>query len=243
MPECVVNIWRDRVAPAVDQHCSNGAVVAGEHRANAGIDRVAQALHEGVGTLQRSLGSGRRKHLYRAADKAGRADALEKQIARKIVTAGLERLQRRLKRCFDFNERSRRWRHAALDRKPHAPRLVFEARAIKAIDAQHEAVGVPALLAQFDKAGDGHAGRRKVQHRMADQRGLKRRDRKSQGDAEHPKRHHMRHDLPAQKYRAEPAECGDRYCRPQRRLAFGREIENDAGAIGDGKPRQQPAGG
>ena len=34
------------------------------------------------------------------------------------------------------------------------------------IDAQHEAVGVLALFAQLDKAGDGHARSRKAQHRM-----------------------------------------------------------------------------
>jgi hypothetical protein len=57
----VVNIWRDCVALAIDQH------------------RVAQALHEGVGALQHSLWR-RSNDFHRAADKAGRADALEKQM-------------------------------------------------------------------------------------------------------------------------------------------------------------------
>ncbi len=80
------------------------AVVAGQHRANAGIDRVAQARHEGVGAGQHALPRRRRDHFHRTAHKAGCADALEKQIAREIIAAGFERLQRRLERGFDFNE-------------------------------------------------------------------------------------------------------------------------------------------
>ena len=37
----VVNVWRDGVAPAVNQHRGDRAIIAGEHGANAGIDSVA----------------------------------------------------------------------------------------------------------------------------------------------------------------------------------------------------------
>ena len=100
----VVNVWRDRVALAVDQHRGDGAVVAGEHCTNTGIDGVAQALHERVGTRQHALRRRRRNYLHRAADKTGRADGLKEQITREIVAAWFERLQRRLEGGFDFNE-------------------------------------------------------------------------------------------------------------------------------------------
>lgn len=109
---------------------------------------------------------------------------LKKYIAREIVTAWLERLQRRIERGFDLNEGSRCRGRAALDRKPHALRRLLDAAAIDAVDTQHEAVGVLAFLAQFDKTGDGHAGGRKAQHRMLDQRGFQRRHGKAQSDAE-----------------------------------------------------------
>jgi hypothetical protein len=63
-----------------------------------------------------------------------------------------------------------------LDRQPHAPGHFVDAAALDAIDAQHEAIGMLALLAQFDKAGDRHAGCGKAQHRMGDQRCLERRN-------------------------------------------------------------------
>src|SRR5215472_8901482 len=63
------------------------------------------------------------------------APTLEVKIARKIVTAGLERLQRRLERGFDLDKGARRRRHVALDRQPHAPRRVIDAPAFEAIDA------------------------------------------------------------------------------------------------------------
>jgi hypothetical protein len=55
--------------------------------------------------------------------KTRRADFLKVQVARKVVAAGLERLQRRIERSLDLDERARRRRHAALDRQPYALRL------------------------------------------------------------------------------------------------------------------------
>ena len=56
--------------------------MAPQDGANVGIDRVAKPLHEGAGALQHALRHRRSNHFHRAADETGRADALEKQIAR-----------------------------------------------------------------------------------------------------------------------------------------------------------------
>jgi hypothetical protein len=50
------------------------------------------------------LRGGRCYHLHGAADEAGSADALEGQVAREVVTAGLEWLQRRIERGFDLDK-------------------------------------------------------------------------------------------------------------------------------------------
>ena len=89
-----------------------------------------------------------------------------------------------------------------------------------------------ALLAQFDKTGNRHAGGWKAQQRMLDQRGLERRNGKPQGDAEQAKRDHtqheaLRHDAPAQQRRGRRAEHGRYDGSPQRRLALGGKVKND----------------
>ena len=138
-----------------------------------------------------------------AADKAGRADALEEQITREIVTAGFERPQRWIERGFDLDERARRRRHAALDRQPHAARHLIDTATLDAVDAQHETVGMLTLLAQLDKPGHRHAGGREAQHRMIDQRRFERRHGKAESDGEEAERDHtqyeaLRHEAPAQ---------------------------------------------
>jgi hypothetical protein len=193
----VIDVWRNGVAPAVDQHRRNGAFVARKYGAYARIDSIAQPLNEGVSALENSL-RGRGGHFDGAAHEAGGANALEKYIAREIVTARLDRLQRRIERGFGFDERSGRWRHAALDQKPHAPRRFLDPAAVDAVDTEHEAVGVLALLAQFDKAGHRHTRGREAQHLLIDERGFQRRNGKAQSDAEQPERDHVWHDLPAQ---------------------------------------------
>jgi hypothetical protein len=50
---------------------------------------------------------------------------------------------------------------------------------------------------------------------MIDQRGLERRNRKAERDAERPKRDDVRHDLPAQQHRGKRAERREPRCRPQ----------------------------
>jgi hypothetical protein len=105
---------------------------------------------------------------------------------REIIAARLERLQRRIDQRLDLDETSRRRGHAALDREPHALRLVVEAPAFDVLDAQDKAVGVLALLAQFDVAADGHAGGGNAQHRVCDQRRAYSRDGEADSDCSNP---------------------------------------------------------
>ena len=115
-------------------------------------------------------------HIDRAADEAGGADLLEIKIAGEIVRARRQRLQRRIEHGFDFDKGARGRRQPALDREPHPLRLVVDAVAVDAIDAQHEAVGMLAFLTQLDKACDRHPRNRIVQHRMFDHGGFHRGD-------------------------------------------------------------------
>jgi hypothetical protein len=168
----VVEMLVDDVAAAIDQHGGDGAGIAGQHGANARIDRIAQILDEGIGALPNILRCRRRDDFYGAADETRGADALEEHIPREIVRAGFERLHRRIEHRLDFDVGTGVRRHAALHREPHALRLLVHAAAFHVIDAQHEAVGVLALFAQLDIAADGHAGGRITQYRMGDERSL-----------------------------------------------------------------------
>ena len=51
----IVEMRIDGVAPAVDQHRGDGAGIARQHGANAGVDRIAQPLDDGDGALQWTL--------------------------------------------------------------------------------------------------------------------------------------------------------------------------------------------
>jgi hypothetical protein len=82
---------------------------------------------------------------------------LEIKIAREVVAARPQRLQRRIKLCLRLDESAGRRRHAAADGKAHALRLVDNAVALDALEPQHEAVGLLAFVAQFDKARDRNA--------------------------------------------------------------------------------------
>ena len=107
------------------------------------------------------------------------------------------------------------------------------------VDAQNEAIGVLALLFQFDKAGDRYARCGIAQHRMADQRGLDGRDRKARGYRKYDERDDEAWKMAAQhdgEARADACQCG---ARPPHRLMVGREIEDDAEAVADREPGQK----
>ena len=112
----------------------------------------------GVRPLQQRVGRRRRDDLDGAAHEAGRADALEVHVARKIVAVGRKRLQRRIEQRLDFDEAPGGGAMPRLTESRTRSRLVLDAVAVDPLDADHHAIGMLALLAQFDKAGDGHAG-------------------------------------------------------------------------------------
>jgi hypothetical protein len=183
----------------------------------------------------------RRENGDAAAYETGCADALKEKIAGKVVAAGLERLQRRIEHRLDFNKGASGRRGAALHGEPHALRLLPHAAAFHILDAQHEAVGFLAFFAQFDEAGDRHARRRKAQHWMRHERSLRCRDRKANRHRAHAKRHYEPNVMPAESYSPGNASNRKSNRRPACRLALRREVENDAEAIGDSKPREEPA--
>jgi len=78
---------------------------------------------------------------------------------------------------------------------------------------------------------------------MRDQRGLHRRHGETEGHCRQAKRHDEGKELPAQQHSASRADGGERYGRPPDRFALRREVKDDAGAVGDRKPRQKAAGG
>ena len=144
---------------------------------------------------------------------------------------------------FDFDERARGRRQTALDREPHPLRLVVDAIAVDAVDAQHEAVGVLALLAQLDKARNRHARCRIAQHRMCDHGGFHRGGGKARGNGKSKKTGDESGQMPAQRYGADAADSGQCRRRPPRRLTFRAEIDDHAKTVGDRKPGQQAIGG
>ena len=113
--------------------------------------RVAQILNRGTGAQPQAGRNRRRDDLDGAVHEAGSAEPLKEKIAGEIITARPQRLQRRLQLRLDLDECAGRRRGAALDRQPHALRLVGDARAVDAIDAQNKTVGLLAFLAQLDK--------------------------------------------------------------------------------------------
>jgi hypothetical protein len=108
------------------------------------------------------------------------------------------------------------------------------------IDAQHKAVGVLALLVQLDIAADSHAGGRIAQHRVCDERGLDGRHGEADGHRGKAERDDEGDDVPPQQHRAGRADDRQANRRPQARLTLRREVEHDAGTIGDREPGQQP---
>ena len=66
----VVNIGRNRIALSREQHRGDGAGIARHDRADTRVDRIAKSLHDGVGTGQQALLSGRRDDFNGAAHEA-----------------------------------------------------------------------------------------------------------------------------------------------------------------------------
>jgi hypothetical protein len=85
---------------------------------------------------------------------ARRTEALEIEVAGKIVAPWTERRQRRIELRLHLDEGTGRRRQTAANREPHTLRLVDDTVALDPLDAQHEAVGLLAFVTQLDKAGE-----------------------------------------------------------------------------------------
>ena len=91
----VVDRRRNRIALAGDQRRGDRTFIAGDDGADALVDRLANAVDES-GIVQPNAGADRRRHDLDLAERiAGRADALEKHIAREVVAARPQRCERR----------------------------------------------------------------------------------------------------------------------------------------------------
>ena len=116
----IVDRRGDRVAAAGQQRGRDRALVAVERGADARIDRIAQALHEGGVAQRQAAGDRRLRGLDRAHDKAGGADPLEEHVAAEIVAARPHRRERRLQPRLQFDEAADRGRGALSHRQPNA---------------------------------------------------------------------------------------------------------------------------
>ena len=82
-----------------------------------------------------------------------------------------------------------------------------------------------------------------MQHRMFDHGGFHRGGGETRGDGENKKADDESDQMPAQHDGADAADRRQCRRRPPGRLAIGGEIDDDAKAVGDREPRQQPIGG
>ena len=158
--------------------------------------RVADALHRGgiaqpQARLHRRLGDA-----DRAEHKAGRADALEIEIAGEVVAAGTQRLERRIEPRAERHVGADRRRGALLHRDADALGLLLQPRAFERQRADDDAVGALALLADLDEARDRHVAGGPRQDRMRHLHGLQRRDGEARGDGGDGQRQRKR-DRPA----------------------------------------------
>ena len=238
----VEEVRRNRVALAGDQRRRDRADIAGEHRADAAVDRIAHAFDEGRGAQPPAGLGGRRDDPHRAVDEPGGADALEIKVASEIVASRPQRRQRRIELRLRLDKSAGRWRRAAAHGEAHALRLVDDAVAFDALEPEHEAIGFLTLVTQFDEARNGNTVSRKAQNRMFDQGGLQRCDRKPERDGKEAERQHEGDRAPAHPDRGGRGQSGCRQRRPRGRFVIGCEVENDAGAEGDREPGKQPAG-
>jgi len=117
----------------------------------------------------------------------------------------------------------------------------METRSIHLGDTQHEAVGTLADVPGFDKTGERHGISGPRKYPVTDQCGPPRRRCKTGSNTGN---HHGQRKYPPSPKQKRRRAKSYRGCDGNRqdRFAFGREIERNAGAIGDRHPGQQSAG-
>jgi hypothetical protein len=138
-------------------------VVAFRHRADALVEGVTQRVDDAGVTQPEALRDRRRFDLDRTKCVAGAANALEIHVARKLVSAGAKRLQRRRQMSLELDE-------AADGRRcplPHGDTDALwrrrGARRLKALNADRDPVAALAFLANLDKSGHQRARDRMLQ--------------------------------------------------------------------------------
>src|SRR5262249_62022297 len=123
--------------------------------ANAGIGGGADPVDEGGVAEPRARPPGRLDRLDGAVRKPGRADALEVEVARKVVAAGAQRLERRIEARLDGDEAADRWRRPPRGREPHALGQFREAAAPDRLHLDEDALGARPPLAPPRPAREG----------------------------------------------------------------------------------------
>src|SRR5262249_26272766 len=156
-------------ALARDQRRGDGAGIAWHVGADARIDNVADVVDERGVTQPCARRSGRVGFPDRAVGKADRADALEVKIAREIVAAGPQRLERGVEPRLERHEASHRWRTALRHRHAYALRQFVEAVSLDGMHFDDDAIGARALLAHLDPSGGRDAPGSTAQDRVNDE--------------------------------------------------------------------------
>ena len=134
-----------------DQRGSDRAAIAGQHGMDAAIDRRARGIqNRGIADPETRLGL--RIDNFDLAERIARcADLLRVHIARKIVAAGPERLQRRRQMRFQFDEAADRRRSVLADRKPHPIGFFGDVARVERLHRYGHTVAALAALADLDK--------------------------------------------------------------------------------------------
>jgi hypothetical protein len=235
--------WRrDRIALAGDQGGRDRTGIARHRSADAAVYSVTDAFDESR-VAQPQAGRRRRiDDLDRALHEAGRADALEVEVAREIVAAGPQRAQRRIEPRLHFDERADRRRHALLHRKPDTLGRVAQP-ALHLVDAHHDAVGALAFLTHFDVSRNGNIPGGVLQDGMRDTDALER-DCGKAGGGSGESEQQRESDRPRTGENGRGCQdCHECQCRPHRRLSMRGKIDDDAEAETDRQPRHEPPGG
>ena len=168
------------------------------------------------------------RRLDRAERIARRADALEIHVAREIVAAGPQRLQRRRQMRLELDEAADRRRGALAHRDAHALGLLGDARGRRCVCTRTTMRSLRSRSSRISTKPASVARRqRPLQHRMRDPRGLHRRDCKSRAIAATPSASGKpigampREQWPAPRCTMSASE----HRRPPGRLTVGGEIE------------------
>jgi hypothetical protein len=229
------------VALACDQRRCNRSLVAGQDGAHACVDRFAHPI-DGRGVAQRKRRRARRRLRADASKhEAGGADALEVHVARVVIAAGAQRLERRSKACLELHEIADRRRCALAQRYPNALELLAHARSFHALNVHGDAVGALALFPHLDEAANLDVPQRRRENRMRDDCALDGSGCQSERSRRCAERQRKPERTMPKPHRHDDGRGEKNAHRPGRRLPIGAEIDDDAASEENSKPGYQPA--